>query len=623
MAFRECFLASFNDGVCENISKMRSIMTQSGQDVSKFNKLLDEYLSDRICCDDLIRGVDGIMPGGMAQSMLSNLKQAGVNACDRARTIDLNWYDSVRRVAPLNEKIKTVAERTYNSIVNRRRRRKIADTPISIPFSADAAWPLTSTPTLTIDYNDTHNSILTTAEKYLRKNNIARIPEAIFEFIDRLRLIHRCSPFQLMSILQSGQILSRDAIEDVGQHAQLILKTPYMVYITEKYAPTGKFYDALKFIAANIMEPPPRRGIARAFRTLSAHGVDDAEILYLEQHCIEQMTRIDHIRQEKVGMKVHKDVEIGTDKTVFAILGPHIGAQYGAISIAINRHALSHVNSNITMCAGTSHYNPLIRSQKPYMPSKVVRGAPLFMTQVIHLGVEGGREAIATQVAAHMVAHDFPVTHDMSTDDVLRWWMLMNSHRVIEAHLPCISVDYIEKVFVPAQVYNSLCAEGLTKYIPEEKIEVTLLGDDDWCIAAGMGDQLVVNRSIYLEIMRDQTIRLPLKSRHTDCMLLTFTILDEDSTIVAILSDIGSVVISPGEIYMHDTPLPSNTRVAIVRDGTPRRVRISVLYPVAITVYINDVEYYTEKLNEHKFSYTSVTFSTLSAIARVRDIVFN
>jgi hypothetical protein len=106
-------------------------------------------------------------------------------------------------------------------------------------------------------------------------------------------------------------------------------------------------------------------------------------------------------------------------------------------------------------------------------------------------------------------------------------------------------------------------------------------------------------------------------------MLLTFTILDEDSTIVAILSDIGSVVISPGEIYMHDTPLPSNTRVAIVRDGTPRRVRISVLYPVAITVYINDVEYYTEKLNEHKFSYTSVTFSTLSAIARVRDIVFN
>ncbi|CAF4873212.1 unnamed protein product, partial [Rotaria sp. Silwood1] len=74
-----------------------------------------------------------------------------------------------------------------------------------------------------------------------------------------------------------------------------------------------------------------------------------------------------NLHMNPCGIGFGKDKDLGTDKTVFSILGPHLGHYYGDVFIVFKREILHHPDANFTIQAATSFISGNAFTSRPWL----------------------------------------------------------------------------------------------------------------------------------------------------------------------------------------------------------------------------------------------------------------
>lgn len=168
------------------------------------------------------------------------------------------------------------------------------------------------------------------------------------------------------------------------------------------------------------------------------------------------------------GACCQRDTKIGTNKHVFAILGPHFGLGYGNICIVLKQTIMYEPDFDISPCAGTGFLSQRARIFNTWLDAgrfKGVAGADQFHMARLNAGVLGWRSVMSAALS-HAVrgwlrqkgeAQSFALS-DVKESHVIDFLSSINSHCAIEAHLPGTVplFHYTERVVIPQSEYDQL-----------------------------------------------------------------------------------------------------------------------------------------------------------------------
>jgi hypothetical protein len=165
--------------------------------------------------------------------------------------------------------------------------------------------------------------------------------------------------------------------------------------------------------------------------------------------------------QDPMGIGYGADKTLGTDKHIFSILGPHRGQHYGDIILIFKRELMFHPDSNFTIQSATSFHSGNGYQWRPWFqdPGQIDDRVKDFHMSKLHCSISGYETAAARQLMA--LAGKDKKTVDVDLEAILKYWSKVDSHMVFEGHLPqLIPLDYIDHVYIPQDVFDSLTAEA-------------------------------------------------------------------------------------------------------------------------------------------------------------------
>jgi hypothetical protein len=142
-------------------------------------------------------------------------------------------------------------------------------------------------------------------------------------------------------------------------------------------------------------------------------------------------------------------------------VGLHLGHYYGDIIITFKQEIMFHPDANFSIQAGTTFFSGRTYKNRPWSKDLGSEGKRIehFHGAKLHCSVPRYEYAAATELAA--LSGKKKQSMDVDQDSVIQRWMSMDSHDVFEGHLPqLIPLDYIDKVYMPKNVFESLTHEA-------------------------------------------------------------------------------------------------------------------------------------------------------------------
>lgn len=184
--------------------------------------------------------------------------------------------------------------------------------------------------------------------------------------------------------------------------------------------------------------------------------------LNIIHHCTVKIVQASlNLNKERVGMGFMGDNELGTDKHVFGILGPHRGRYYGEIVLIFKRELMLHPSSHFSIPAATLFQNGNVYKCLPWIKDFGRQDTRIrqFHESKLHCSISGYACAAATKLIAIVGKDNKTMNIDMN--DMIKWWKEADSHMVFESYLPSqISLSYIDHVYMPQSVFDSLTSEA-------------------------------------------------------------------------------------------------------------------------------------------------------------------
>ncbi|CAF4515491.1 unnamed protein product [Rotaria sp. Silwood2] len=332
-----------------------------------------------------------------------------------------------------------------------------------------------------INFVRNQSQLIRTVNNYVDVSNWkkSKISPEILNWIQALQPVHRCAPHIFESILVHGHVMSR--------HYMNLLKQP--AYVAKAVRQHGRI--RLIFLKHNI--PAVKDNAFRLITALveaefakskASSGTTplsddhDYTMKVIEKKLIPPLTDHDiniiHQWSKKIAqesIKLHQnpmgigyvvDQTLGTDKHVFSILGPHLGHYYGDIIIVFKKEIMFHPDANFSIQAGTS-FGPSGNAYKHRSwlkdPGSGDKRVANFHNSKLHCSIPRYAYAAATELMA--LTGKNKQSMDVTLKDIVDRWMTVDSHEVFEGHLPqLIPLDYIEYVFIPKNLFQSLTLEA-------------------------------------------------------------------------------------------------------------------------------------------------------------------
>jgi hypothetical protein len=161
----------------------------------------------------------------------------------------------------------------------------------------------------------------------------------------------------------------------------------------------------------------------------------------------------------------HVDQRVGTDKTVFVIIGPHMGANYGHIHLILHPSIQWHPNYYVLPNAATFFYRGTYEANRPWVQKKAwTDGAKDdFLASKFHPIAPLTHEMQALDLIARTAKAKQKKPTEVKLADVNEWWQGIDSHNVFEGHLPYqVPVSFIEAVVMSEDIWKSLDATEQT-----------------------------------------------------------------------------------------------------------------------------------------------------------------
>ncbi len=299
------------------------------------------------------------------------------------------------------------------------------------------------------------------------------VPKELLDWIDALQPIHRCIGPIFESILVHGHVMSRshmERLEDPIFVAHTVDQHQRVRRILAKHGPAFQ-KNAQKFIEA-LVRMEFNKGNIRHDNEESLqyriHTMKQTLKPYISESDIEEISLV--ARQiTEASFKLHSnmsgigfggDLMFGTNQQVFSILGPHSGQYYGDIVIIFKRDVMLHPDTNFTMQAATMYTEKTYKCRPWLTDSGSQQGhIKQFNSTKLHCSIPGYNYVAALELMAITGAQKQTLNSDL--DSILHRWKEVDSHQVIEAHLPqLIPLSYIEHIYIPKNIFDSLSPEA-------------------------------------------------------------------------------------------------------------------------------------------------------------------
>ncbi|CAF1117327.1 unnamed protein product [Adineta steineri] len=317
------------------------------------------------------------------------------------------------------------------------------------------------------------------------------IPSEIISWIRTVQPVHRCNLVIFESILLHGHVMSRKYMLNLKNPtfvATSVLQHSRIRRIQElqEKVIAGR---AKEYITTLVRYHFAKKGFSGAKATIDSAGSPilpsdtDATAASYENDIKKQETYLSHVLKDKdmeairiksneiaeasinlhmnpSGIGFSKDKDLETDKTVFSILGPHLGHYYGDIFIVFKREILHHPDANFTVQAATSYMSGNAFQLRPWLgaaPDAHEERIKLFNCSKLNCSIPGYDYAAALELIAFTSEHFKLTTMNITLDKILERWLNVDSHLTIEGHLPqLIPLSYIDHIYIPQNLYDAL-----------------------------------------------------------------------------------------------------------------------------------------------------------------------
>ncbi|CAF1334672.1 unnamed protein product [Adineta ricciae] len=343
----------------------------------------------------------------------------------------------------------------------------------------------------TIDFVRNHAEAVERVNEYVESEGwetlpLGTIPDDILSYIRHVQPVHRCNPVIFESIILHGHVMSRSYMEklripkfvanSVLQHSR-VRRIPnlstaedkaraYVIALVKDEFEKNGFppKDTTTPAAASIATAFPTVTTLASEITMSENrvsallGKNDTDVL--KRVAIEIAQASIKLHANPLGIGYEVDMKLGTDRTIFSVLGPHLGHYYGDIVIVFKREILHHPDAEFTIQAGTSFHSAKAFNWRPWLGdvlTDVNERIKLFHASKLHASVPGYDYAAALELMAITSSILDKKSMNISLQDILTRWIQVDSHQTVEAHLPqLIPLDYIDHIYLPQNIYDML-----------------------------------------------------------------------------------------------------------------------------------------------------------------------
>ncbi|CAF2714671.1 unnamed protein product [Rotaria sp. Silwood2] len=370
------------------------------------------------------------------------------------------------------------------------------------------------------NFVDNQKRMIDAISSYVTRNNwkplpSGKVPREIITWLRTVQPVHRCNPIIFESILLHGHVMSREYMENLKypkfvansilQHSRIRRIQELQEKFTAKQAKDFitalviQYFESHGFNPSATATPVIAPGGLVVPKPTVDHGAYYSnELSMLEAYFskILQGKDLKAIKEKteqiaEASMKLNanpsgigydQDKCLGTDKTVFSILGPHLGHYYGDIFIVFKREILHHPDANFTIQAATSFTTGSAFITRPWLgtdPGSIPERVKLYRGSKFNASIPGYDYAAALELIAVTSLGLKKETMDIDFDQVFERWFQADSHLTLEGHLPqLIPLDYIDHVYIPNNLYNTLSHASQRAINANFKHRITVIDHD-------------------------------------------------------------------------------------------------------------------------------------------------
>lgn len=319
------------------------------------------------------------------------------------------------------------------------------------------------------------------------------VPQEILDWIRTVQPVHRCRPLIFESILLLGHVMSRNYMESLKRPKFVvfaILQHPRVRRIQNISIPNVE-QNVQDYITAFVtLAYEKAKLVGSGSAASSAHMLKTKETalrsLLVPKDFDALKVKTDEITRTSIklhsepsGIGYGPDKELGTDKHVFSVLGPHLGHYYGDVILVFKREILHHPDADFYPQAATTAHSGSAFKMRPWLgndPQDLAKRLTFYHRSKLHASIPGYERVIAMELMALTSRQNNQKTMDIKLKDILDRAEKVDSHLCVEAHLPqLIPLEYIDRIFIPKNLYESLSKEArqTIKAVFEHSIEIT------------------------------------------------------------------------------------------------------------------------------------------------------
>ncbi|CAF3383056.1 unnamed protein product [Rotaria socialis] len=339
------------------------------------------------------------------------------------------------------------------------------------------------------------------------------IPREIIDWLRFVKPVHRCNPIIFESILLHGHVMSRKYMQhlknpifvanSVLQHSRIKrirglqervmadLAREFVIALVREqfekknFSPlitTAPILGDLLYPTAAHVDSMAYKKTAKDLEAYFSSVINSNDLDAIRNKAVEIADASINLHMNPSGIGFDKDHDLGTDKTVFSIIGPHLGHYYGDVFIVFKRSILHHPDANFSIQAATAYISGHAFQMRPWLGKDSGlrdENLKLYHGTKLNASVPGYDYATALELMA-LTSHYYKLkSMDVTLNRILERWVNVDSHINIEGHLPqLIPLSYIDHIFIPKNLYESLSAASHRAINSNFKNRITIIPHD-------------------------------------------------------------------------------------------------------------------------------------------------
>lgn len=308
-----------------------------------------------------------------------------------------------------------------------------------------------------VDFYSNRVNVLMQVRKYYTPD--AKLLEDVTKLVRSMRPVHRLSYQKIESCLQIGAAMARsnmDISDDPVVIAEQSQSNSELLALCKKYQKMS--HNIKEYFKAAINKKIKGSAYEIPNSITNAVGQVKPEIDRIVETVVSQGKAL---KASKTGIGYDKDVVLKTNNSVFTNVGPNTLSGYGLCCLIFDREILYNPASWFNLEAATYYISCMSLPNRPYISLKnsspQTERVENYWHLVQNMGITKTDECLAHDL---ICVTKNRYAKDPTMNDVMNYLLTMNSHNVVEGHLPLrVPMTQVRAILMYKNEYDSLSPE--------------------------------------------------------------------------------------------------------------------------------------------------------------------